>query len=79
MRDWLIDHGIIKSDAQLQREKLEKLLSDNYSNAKDTVWSSWSDSAMRDWLIEHGYLKTDAQKTREELVSLMSDKYAHSP
>lgn len=79
MRDWLIEHGIIKSDAQLQRENLEKLLSDNYSNAKDTVWSSWSESAMREWLIEHGYLKTDAQKTREELVALMSDKYVPFP
>lgn len=26
MKWWLVEHGIIKTDAQLQREKLEKLL-----------------------------------------------------
>ena len=75
MKDWLVEHGIVKSDAQLQREKLQKLMVDNYSNAKDTVWGSWRDSDMRDWLIEHGYLKSDAQKTRDELVGMMHDKY----
>ena len=76
MKEWLVEHGIIKSDAQIQREKLQKLMVDNYSNAKDTVWSSWRDSDMRDWLIEHGYLKSDAQKTRDELIGMMHDKYA---
>lgn len=37
MRQWLIDHNIIKSEAQLQRDKLQKLLADHYANAKDTV------------------------------------------
>lgn len=74
MRQWLIDHKVIKSEAQLQREKLQKLLSDHYAHAKDTIWESWGDSDMRVWLIEHGYLKKDAQKTRVELVTLMSDK-----
>lgn len=79
MKEWLVEHGIIKSDAQIQREKLQKLMVDNYSNAKDTVWSSWRDSDMRDWLIEHGYLKSDAQKTRDELIGMMHDKYACPP
>ena len=79
MKDWLIEHGLIKSDAQLQREKLQKLVADNYANAKSTVWSSWRDSDMREWLIEHGYLKSDAQKTRDELIALMHDKYASNP
>ena len=34
MRDWLIEHNIIKSDAQVQREKLQKLVQENYANAK---------------------------------------------
>ena len=79
MKDWLIARGIVKSDAQLQREKLQKLIADNYVNAKDTVWSSWKESDMRDWLIEHGYLKSDAQKTRDELVALMNDKCVGRP
>lgn len=75
MKQWLVDHDIIKSDAQVQREKLQKLIADNYSNAKDTVWGSWGDSDMRQWLIERGYLKSDAKKTRDDLVALMNDKY----
>lgn len=75
MKDWLVSHGVIKSDAQLQREKLQKLVADNYSNAQDTVWGSWRESDMRSWLIEHGYLRSDAQKTRDELVAMMHDKY----
>ncbi len=74
MRQWLIDHNVIKSEAQLQRDKLQRLLTDNYAHAKDTIWGSWGDSDMRVWLVEHGYLKNDAQKTRDELVALMSDK-----
>lgn len=75
LKQWLVSHDIIKSDAQLQREKLEKLIGDNYSNAKDTIWAGWTDSAIREWLVEHGYLRTDAQKTRDELVGLINEKY----
>ncbi|CAL1698321.1 unnamed protein product [Somion occarium] len=67
----IIDHGIIKTDAQ----KLENLIIDNYTNAKDTVWSSWKDSDMRDWLMANGYLRSDAEKTREELADLIDAKY----
>jgi hypothetical protein len=74
MKEWLVEHNIIKSDAQLQREKLQKLMTDNYANAKSTIWGSWRDSDMRDWLIEHGYLKSDAQKTRDDLVAAMHEK-----
>lgn len=74
MKDWLVEHGIVKSDAQLEREKLQKLMTDNYVNAKDTVWETWRDSDMREWLTEHGYVKSDAQKTRDQLVALMHDK-----
>lgn len=76
MREWLIEHNVIKSDAQVQREKLQKLITDNYVNAKDTIWGGWRDSDMREWLIEHGYLKSDAQKTREQLVDLINQKFA---
>ena len=78
MKDWLIARGIIKSDAQLQREKLQKLVADNYANSKDTIWSSWKDSDMRQWLIEHGYIRSDAQKTRDELVHHMNKYYYHA-
>jgi hypothetical protein len=74
LHNWLVSHGVIKSDSQIQRDKLVKMVQDNYGNAQDTVWAAWTDSQMRDWLIEHGYLRTDAQKTRDELIKLMNQK-----
>ncbi|KAF9517416.1 hypothetical protein BS47DRAFT_1359684 [Hydnum rufescens UP504] len=75
LKEWLVEHNVIKSNAQLTREKLLKLVSDNYANAQDTIWGGWRDSDIRDWLIEHGYLRSDAQVKRDELVKLMNDKY----
>ena len=92
LKAWLVERNIIKSDAQLTRDKLIKLMQyvfcarhlvvllifgrENYANAADTMWGAWSDSDMRAWLIEHGYLKSDAQVKRDELVKLMNNKYA---
>ena len=53
---------------------ISTLHSDNYNNARDTVWSSWSDSEIRSWLIDNGYLKSDAQAKRDELVKLIDGK-----
>jgi hypothetical protein len=54
LRQYLIDHNIIKSDAQLKREKMEKLVQDNWSATSDAFWSSWTESEVRAWLVEHG-------------------------
>jgi len=54
LRQYLIDHNVIKSDAQLKREKMEKLVQDNWSTASDAFWSSWTESEVRAWLVEHG-------------------------
>lgn len=77
--------------AQLKKEKYEKLLDENYTRAKTTIWSGWYDSEIRGWLVGHGYLKSDAEAKRDEvgrgesnfltsradsqLVNLMSSKY----
>ncbi|KAJ7607405.1 hypothetical protein FB45DRAFT_430572 [Roridomyces roridus] len=73
LKAWLVSHNVIKSDAQIQREKLVKLIEDNYANAQDTVWGAWSDSQMREWLIEHGVDKVPAK--RDQLVKMMHAKY----
>ncbi|KAJ7430369.1 hypothetical protein FB451DRAFT_1114072 [Mycena latifolia] len=73
IKAWLVSHGIVKSEAQIQREKLVKLIQDNYVNAKDTIWESWSDSQMREYLVEHGAKNVPAK--RDELVKLMQAKY----
>jgi len=92
LKSWLVDHNVIKPEAQIKRDKLVKLMScvsslsthtrtrisstssDNFSNARDTVWSSWSDSEIRSWLIDNGYLKSGTQAKRDELVQLINEK-----
>lgn len=92
LKSWLVDHNVIKPEAQIKRDKLIRLVScvlplpafaqspisplcsDNYGNARDTVWGSWSDSEVRLWLIDNGYLKSDAQVKRDELVKLINEK-----
>jgi hypothetical protein len=58
LRQYLIDHKVIKSDAQLKREKMEKLVQDNWSATSDAFWSSWTESEVRAWLVEHGVSDT---------------------
>ncbi|KAJ7160979.1 hypothetical protein C8R46DRAFT_1000948 [Mycena filopes] len=73
LKGWLVANNIVKSDAAVKRDKLVKLIEDNYSNAQDTVWEAWSDSQMRDWLVQHGETTVPAQ--REKLVKMMQAKY----
>ncbi|KAJ6478638.1 hypothetical protein C8R47DRAFT_1219571 [Mycena vitilis] len=73
LKAWLVSHNIVKSDAEVSRDKLVKLIQDNYSNAHDEIWSAWSDSQMREWLVEHGEKKVPAK--RDELIKLMQAKY----
>lgn len=75
LKAWLVDHNIIKSDAQLRRDKLRRLVQDNYASAVDTIYSGWHDNEMRDWLVKNGYLRSDVQVKRDELLKLFSDKY----
>ena len=72
LKAWLVSHNVIKSDAQVQREKLVKLIEDNYTNAHDTMWAAWSDSQMRDWLAEHGEKTVPAK--RDELIKAANEK-----
>ncbi len=75
LKAWLVQQGIVKSDAQIKREKAEQLVAKNWYGAKDTAWSAWSELSMKSWLIDHGYMRTDAQVKRDELVKLMNEKY----
>ncbi|KAI0063313.1 hypothetical protein BV25DRAFT_1907092 [Artomyces pyxidatus] len=77
MKNWLVEHNIVKSNAQISREKLQKLVADNYLNAEDTIWSSWRDSDIREWLVEHDYVKGDdaSKLSREQLVKMINAKY----
>jgi hypothetical protein len=54
LHQYLTDHKIIKSDTQLKREKMERLVQDNWPATSDAFWSSWTESEVRAWLVEHG-------------------------
>ncbi|TFY74547.1 hypothetical protein EWM64_g9465 [Hericium alpestre] len=77
LHTWLVHHGLVKSDEQADREKLEKLVAENYANAHDTVWSAWRDSDIRDWLVEHGYVDDAKARamSRPQLVKTINAKY----
>ncbi|KAG6841812.1 hypothetical protein C0991_006696 [Blastosporella zonata] len=77
LKEWLVKHDIVKSDAQLKREKMQKLVGDNYISAKSTLECAWSDSQMRDYLVQNGYIddRTAAQVKRDELLKVFQDKY----
>jgi len=76
LRSWLVDHDIIKSEAEVRRDKMQKLVKDSYSSALDTLYMGWSDSQIREWMISNGYLKSDAQKRRDELIKTFHEKYS---
>ncbi|KAI0027980.1 hypothetical protein K488DRAFT_90238 [Vararia minispora EC-137] len=77
LRAWLISRNIIKSDAQITREKLERLVADNYLAAQDTIWSSWRDADIRGWLVEHDIVSQEKadKMTRAELEKTISARY----
>jgi len=75
LKGWLIKNGYVKSDTQIKRDQMVKMVEENYSKASDTMWSAWSDNAIRQWLIDNGYMRTDAQVKRDELVKAINEKY----
>lgn len=65
-------HGVVKSDAEKNRDKLRTLMNKYHYRVKDAVWSTWTDSQLKNWLVEHGYVKTDAQITRDKMMRIVS-------
>ncbi|KAJ3798061.1 hypothetical protein GGU11DRAFT_663722, partial [Lentinula aff. detonsa] len=47
MKAWLVEDGIIKSDAEVKKEKMRKLIQDNYVHSQSTLNSAWTESQMR--------------------------------
>lgn len=44
MKNHLVSHGVIKSDAQKTRDQYLKLMKEHYAAVADPVWQAWSDS-----------------------------------
>jgi cell division septum initiation protein DivIVA len=47
-----------------------------FDNAKDYVYSTWSDSQLESYLREKGVIKDNIQYTRQDLLAKMQDAYA---
>lgn len=46
LRDYLVEKGAIKSDAQHTRDELLKLMNTAYAKVSDPVWQAWGDSSI---------------------------------
>jgi hypothetical protein len=44
-------------------------------NARDYVYSSWTDSDLHAWAVEHGLVKPEQKKRREEYLDLIRKPY----
>jgi hypothetical protein len=67
-----VTHGVIKSGAEKNRDKLRAFMNKYHYSVKDAVWSTWSESQLKNWLVEHGYVKSDAQLTRDKMIRMVS-------
>lgn len=72
---WLVHHGLMKSDVQKKREELRNLMDQYYYGVHDTVWSTWSESDLRNWLIAHDIIKPESKASVDKLRKLVSDNY----
>ena len=71
MRQWLIDHGYLRSDAQKTRDDLIKLMQENYddASAKTAAYLTWPDARLRAYLRENGVPEASIRpQTRDELL-----------
>ncbi|EJD43062.1 hypothetical protein AURDEDRAFT_152708 [Auricularia subglabra TFB-10046 SS5] len=75
MRSYLIEKGVIKTDAQIAREQMLGKMKDSYAAVANPVWDAWSDSYIHEWLVAHGVIKSDYEKQRDKLIGLMKDYY----
>lgn len=70
MRQWLIDNGYMKSDAQAKRDELVGLMSSKYNDAHNRVASylTWPDARLRAYLRNQGVTQASIPKTRADLL-----------
>ena len=69
--EWLVTHGIIKSDHPKLRSELVTRMGAFYYHPLDSVYSTWSESQLRQWLINHGIIKSDVQMKKDKLLRLV--------
>jgi hypothetical protein len=76
MRDWLVNRGYLRSDAQIKRDELIKLMQDKYatSSSKVAPYLNWPDARLRAYLIEIGIV-APPPTTRELLLQKVRENW----
>ena len=64
LRAWLIEHGYLRTDAQVRRDQLVKLMNEKYNDAsaRTAAYLTWPDARLRAFLRNHG-MSEDALPT----------------
>lgn len=73
--DWLVHHGILKSEVQKTRDELRKSMQRYYYGVHDKIWDTWSESDLRNWLVEHNIIKAESKAPVDKLRKLVHDNY----
>lgn len=79
MRQWLIDHGYMKSDYQAKKDEIYDGFKKNYKSGVKTSndYLDWGDNRIRTWLRDHG-VDVPMKTQRQELIQLMKENYSSS-
>ena len=78
LRQWAIEHNLIKSDVEVKREQLEKLAHEKYDKLTQAAspYVAWTDARLRRWLRAHSPDFDAVNKTRAELISEVRKRYS---
>ena len=70
LRSWLINHGYLRSDAQVKRDDLVKLMNAKYNeaNARTAAYLTWPDARLRAFLRNHGMSEEALPTSRPGLL-----------
>lgn len=70
MRAWLIEHGYIRTDAQIKKDEIVSMFKSKYNNAsaKTQAWTTWKDARLRAYLRMHGVSESAIPGDRPTLL-----------
>ena len=74
MRQWLIDNGYLRSDAQVKRDEMIDIMDRKYNaaNAKTADYLTWPDARLRAYLRAQGVDESKIPPTRPGLLVSIS-------
>ncbi|TFK71563.1 hypothetical protein BDN72DRAFT_793756 [Pluteus cervinus] len=75
IRGWLLNHNIISSGSDYDRDTLITKMKGYYYDTNDSVWQTWSDNQLRQWLVDHNIIRSNAQVNRDKMMRLVSENY----